>query len=87
MMMFNIPLLISDTTGLNEMIDDERFKTSVKFYEHGFVGFCVKECADKINNILNDNSAIKFQTRFLYENKYTLNRMRDSLFKLNVFAE
>lgn len=58
MMMFNIPLLISNTTGLNEMIDDDRYRVNATFDQQGVGAFSTQECADKIHDILN-NSNIK----------------------------
>lgn len=85
MMMFNIPLLVSNTTGLNEMIRNESCKVYVNFNEDNRCTFPIQECRDKIYEILNRESAMEFKTRSIYEEKYTLDKMYMSLLSLDVF--
>lgn len=71
MLMFNIPLVISTTTGLNEVLDDELNK--IKAVEEGEnVTISTEDLAETIINCLNRRDR-KF--RDYYDKKYSLESM------------
>lgn len=73
MMMFDIPLIISTTTGLNEMMEKE-CNISVYSKDNSMV-ISSSELAEKIRNTLNGYDCDKRKCRDKYLKMYTLDKM------------
>lgn len=81
MMMFGIPVINTDTTGLNEMFPPDRMK--LKIHYQGYkVSISAKECSEAILHALDKAKSIQPDNRNLYFKKYTLEQMNAKLLSL-----
>ena len=81
MMMFGIPVINTDTTGLNEMFPPDKMK--LKIHYQGYkVAISVKECSEAILHALDKAKSIQPDNRNLYLKKYTLEQMSIKLLSL-----
>ncbi|WP_456088014.1 TIGR04157 family glycosyltransferase [Parabacteroides sp.] len=77
MMMFNIPLIISTTTGLNEMMEREY---NIRVYSKGdSMEISSVELTEKIKKILNMYDVINRKCRDKYLKLYTLDKMMSNM--------
>lgn len=78
MMMFGLPVISTDTTGLNEMFPDTKMKLKVHHQGH-VVSISPEECCETILLSLNAAKMIQPDNRRLFLERYTLERMRYNL--------
>lgn len=75
MMMFDVPMIISTTTGLNEMLDEDECKISIEEQEDGAI-LSVEELAGKIEQkLLQKNCGY----REIYLQKYEISSMKQNI--------
>lgn len=78
MLMFNLPLIVSKTTGLNEVLNDEEYKINVEESEDS-VEISAKELSNKIlSSFKNTNKCNKS----IYNEKYKLDIMLNKMKQL-----
>lgn len=89
MLMYGLPIIGTDSTGLNEMIEDgvNGYKIHLQ-EEKDRVIFPVEELISRINHCLHAFSLdeYSYQSRILYLQRYTDERMRDKLCQLYAFC-
>ncbi|MDR1203171.1 MAG: glycosyltransferase [Tannerellaceae bacterium] len=81
MMMHGIPIIASDTTGLDEMIKDEVNGYKIKTVENReIVSFDIDNCSSLLSSALDtDNSRLRIEARNKYEREYTSHKMKTEL--------
>lgn len=85
MMMFGIPLIISTTTGLNEMIEDgvNGFKLDVSDPEREDLSDCLADLIMKVLELTPEEyEAVRLRARANYDSKYSLPIMNENYKRL-----
>lgn len=89
MLMHGLPIIGTDSSGLDEMIIDgvNGFKIHLQEKED-HIGFPVEELINRINELLHSSSLSKYekQSRNLYLQQYTYTCMQDKLCQLYTFC-
>lgn len=78
MMMFGLPVISTDTTGLDEMFPGNLLKVQVG-YQEGKALLPVQECKNKIIQALKCPQTIGSDNKQRYLERYTLNRLTEAL--------
>lgn len=78
MMMFGLPVISTDTTGLDEMFPGNLLKVQVS-YQEGKALLPVQECKNKIIQALKCPQTIGSDNKQRYLERYTLNRLTEAL--------
>lgn len=78
MMMFGLPIISTDTTGLDEMILDDELKLRVH-YQNGTASISVDDCSAKIILALTNYGLTQLNNRKFYLEKYTLEQMKEKM--------
>lgn len=78
MMMFGLPVVSTDSTGLDEMFPNNLLKIKVH-YEENKTFLWVDECKEKIIRAFQCPEWMRQQTRRLYLERYTLDKMTEAM--------
>lgn len=78
MMMFGLPVVSTDSTGLDEMFPDSLLKLRVH-YEDKNAFLSVDECKEKILQAFQCPESVRQTNRKLYLEKYTLEKMTEGM--------
>jgi len=81
MMMFNIPIVAFDLTGLSEMIKEEKMKIKIKYNDLNEIIFPLNKSVKAISDVLYNKLSLP-NNRQLFEQNYTLEKMAESYFAL-----
>lgn len=81
MMKFGLPVISTDTTGLDEMFPDDLLKVRV-CYQEGIASLPVEECKKKMIQALRYPQTIRSDNKRTYLERYTLNRITEALVSL-----
>jgi glycosyltransferase len=81
MMMHGIPIIASDTTGLDEMVTDGVNGYKIRTVENRkIVSFDIDDCSSLLSFMLDtDNSRLRIEARNKYDREYTSFRMKTEL--------